>query len=86
MSEDTEAEAKGETKDPDVRWKGLSTLLSLAIAIFYLGLPTLAVVTSFELSAIPQAWWFMLTLGWVAVLAYTYGKDTIKAAREALKD
>lgn len=89
--DEEDSENEYETEDPDTRWKGLSTVLAFAIAISYLA-PPLAVVfgpmfgVSVSLSPITQAWWFVLSLAFVTVLAYTFGPDTLKQAKKAIKE
>lgn len=79
-----------ETEDPKVRWRGLSTILSIAITLVYLGLPTLAVLTQItgnpvDLSVITQPWFLSLSIGWFTVLVYTYGKGAFNSAKELIE-
>lgn len=73
-----------DVENPDHRWHGLSTVVGLLVALHYPALAVAAAGGYVDLSAIPQAWWFFDTLGWVGTMTYIFGEDTIKAARQAM--
>lgn len=72
------------THDTSVRAKWLSTLVAFPISLHYPVIVILAAMGAIDIAAIPQAWFFFDTLGWLGVLTYIFGEDTIKAARQAM--
>lgn len=84
-----EAESHGH-HDPEgtthqaYRWKWLSTVLAVPIGLSYPALVVAGASTDLvALNSVPQAWWLVYTTGWLAVLVYTFGADTLKAVSEA---
>lgn len=76
-------EAEG-TTHVAYRWKWLSTVLAVPLGLSYPALVVAGASTSaVDLGAVPQAWWLVYTTGWLAVLVYVYGADTIRAVAEA---
>lgn len=72
------------TTHESYRWKWLSSLLAGIVGVSYPALLVLHVlVPGYSVGSIPQAWFVAYTTGWLAVLAYTFGADTIKAVQDA---
>lgn len=72
------------THDTSVRAKWLSTLVAFPIALHYPVIVILAAFGVIDITAVPQAWFFFDTLGWLGVLTYIFGEGTIDAARQAM--
>lgn len=83
---DDECDDEGamETDDPETRWKGLSTVVGLLVALHYPVLVTLATFGAVDLSVIPEAFFWADTIGWMGVMTYIFGEDTIATARSAM--
>lgn len=82
--EAVDVEAEHTVTDPEHRWHALSTVVAFPVALH---LPALVVLAAFgvvDLTAVPQAYFVADTVGWLGVLAYIFGEQTIKAGREAL--
>lgn len=74
----------GGTSSQDYRWKWLSTVLAVPLGLSYPALVVSgAATTTVALGAVPQAWWLAYTTGWLVVLAYTYGGDTLSRVADA---
>lgn len=86
MTQETEQddETQYETEDVETRWKGLSTTIALSITAVYLAIPVLSAFGIANLDAITQSWFLALTMGFIAVLVYTFGHEAIATAKDAL--
>lgn len=84
MTEESDPEYT--TEDPDARAWWLSTVVALPIALHYPAIVVVAAMGWVDISVITQPWFLFDTLGWLVVMAYIFGKETIQAARTAMED
>lgn len=78
--EDAADESGATTTSPRYRWKGLSTLVSLFLVVFY---PAFLVVQNAGYLSAPDGTVMgVLTFSWLVAIAYAVGTDIMKDVQE----
>lgn len=72
------------THNPTARAKYLSTVVALPIALHYPALVVAAAMGLVDFDLVAQPWFLFDTLGWLAVMAYIFGEETVNAARRVM--
>lgn len=84
MGDDDEYTDNGGTITKGYRWEWLSTVLAVPIGLSFPALVVAGATTdAVNLGTVPQAWWLPYTTGWLTVLTYSFGGDTLAAVRDA---